>query len=99
MSSRDIRTLPKAVLHEQMSLGTLFTQLPSWKLMEISILKALKRPAVNASFYLIHCFQNLLDYGIPLLSVYDLLTSFIQQNTFWETLLQLERKDLVSMGD
>lgn len=41
--------------------------------MEISILKALRSPAMNVQLYLIHCFPNLVNYGIPFLSVYDLL--------------------------
>lgn len=35
-------------------------------------------------------------YFFFFLSIYDLLTYFTLRNTFWETLLQLERKDLVS---
>lgn len=62
MSLRDVSMVPKTVLHDRMSLGTLLTQLPFWRLMEISILKALRTPALNVSFYLIHCFPNLLGF-------------------------------------
>lgn len=62
VSLRNISMVLKTVLHDQMSLETLLTQLPFWRLMEISILKALRTPAINVSFYLIHCFPNLLDF-------------------------------------
>ena len=77
-----------------MSLGTLFIQLPPWRLMETSLLKARKSPAINVTALFKPLFAKSTWHGIPFLNVYILLTSPICRTYFGKTYSNLKGKIL-----